>query len=144
MNITSRSKPAGTSPAGAPLLRHGLLGATLVSAATVLAGCNYAFSPLASQDSFFASPSSSADRVGSEASATIEGHRALLAVQRACGNATPPVDQTEVDGQGNAGTGCRAQSTPVYGRRAEAYRRWVEDNIRVLPAPSETATSSGG
>lgn len=107
--------------------------------AVLLGGCQGAGGPLSARDSFFASPSSVAAHIGLEAGTTIEAHRDLAAMQRACG-ASPAV----ADLQAKPNIDCRERTSRFFGRRAEAYRRWVEDQIRELPSPEETAASAGG
>jgi len=37
---------------------------------------------------------------------------------------------------------CGQRATRFFGRRAEAYRRWVEDQVRELPPPGAAASTA--
>ena len=70
---------------------------------------------------------------------TLGSGRGLLELQRACGAADPTVDSRE-----DTGVSCDRRAPRFFGRRAAAYRRWVEDQVRELPEPAATASSAGG
>ena len=103
-----------------------------------MSGCQMFPGSVATMDSFLSSPKTSADRVGDEATATLERNQALLEIQRGCGAAIPTGDPEE-----RPNLACAVDATSVHGRRAEAYRRWVEDQVRELPASSEAASGGG-
>ena len=145
--------------------------AAVILLAALAAGCAR---PLAVQHEFFGPLNGNADRVGTQAQHTIGHHRAQQVARRACGSsaaAPVPAGETSVTAgpvgvpAGEAGVppgpaaGFAAASraalvelcadgarTPAaaYGGASNAYRRWVEDQVRELPAASETAASAAG
>lgn len=136
MAIISRGLFPSGSDARVPIAGRWLPGVT-VAVTALLMGCRDARGPLAAQDSFFASPPSVTEHIGLEASAAIELHQALVAGQRACGAAREAADLPE-----ETAFLCHRRTTRFFGRRAEAYRRWVEDQVRELPSPDSTASSA--
>ena len=130
---------AGPWPLRMSILRHGVLGATALTATVTLVSCQSDLSSLATRDPFYASPSASAEQVGFETSITIARQKGLLEIQRACGDTRAADELRE-----NLDIVCQVRPAGFYGRTAEAYRRWVEDHVRELPAPSESASSIGG
>ena len=138
--------------------------ATLVLAA-LAAGCGR---PLAVQHEYFASTAGSAAKATSDAHHAVSRYRALQAAQRACAEPMPaasasPVSPASRSGSATASSAARgpdpgaaaarealadlcAPRPPVaaYGGVSGAYRRWVEDRVRELPATSETAASAAG
>lgn len=127
--------------------------AAALLAAALAAGCA---PPLARQHGYFASPSDSAARAGAQARHTLNHHHALQAVRRAC--AAPMPDAAPLPPGPDLGrpaaraalagicVTAAARTVPVstHGAASNAYRRWVEDRVRELPAPSETAASAAG
>ena len=121
------------------------------------AGCGR---PLAVQHEFFEPLSGAADRIGTQAWHVIGHHRAYQIVRHACGSsAAAPLPAGEARVPAGPAAGFAAanraaladlcagrERTPAaaYGGTSNAYRRWVEDDIRELPAASETATSAAG
>lgn len=130
----SRSTPDGRAPAVCRRCPE----AVAVAVAALLVGCQDARGPLAARDPFFASPPLAASHIGLEAGATIGTHQDLALNQRACAASGETIDLEE-----ETGILCREQTTRFFGRRAEAYRRWVEDQIRELPEPGATASAAG-
>ena len=139
--------------------RTGRVAATVVLLAALAPGC---MPPLAHQDEYFSSTSRSIANANAEALGTVRHHRALQAVKHACPR---PARFAPASGRGvefpsgrdiasppertALATLCAstdAQSRPVsaHGATSNAYRRWVEDEVRELPDPSETAASAGG
>lgn len=133
----------------------------LAAALLLAAGC---MRPLASQHEFFAPGSGTAALASIKAGHTLSHHRALQAAQRACGapaladasgpNSERPGSEPGPD-PGHAAAlraladicaGTVADPGPVaaHGATSNAFRRWTEDNVRELPAPSETAASAAG
>lgn len=135
MAITSRRQLLSAPDACARTGRRWFPGAAAAAVAALLAGCQDAHGPLAARDSFFASPPPAVGHIGLATGTTIEAYQDLVAIQRACGAA-----RASIDPQAETGIPCRPQTTRFFGRRAEAYRRWVEDQVRELPAPGVTAS----
>ena len=123
---------------------------------TFAAGCGR---PLAFQHEFFMPLSDPADRIGDRAQHAVSHHRALQAAQWACGpgaaSALLPPDEADLRDGPNPGLEaargaladiCVTPARPVaaHGAGSEAYRRWVEDQVRNLPGASETAASATG
>ena len=138
MAITSRSR----SRPGPDARRSGArrrFPAAAVAAAACLAGCQGVDGSLSARSAFFASPSSIAGQVGLATTATIEAHQDLAVTQRLCASAP----ETETADPQEAWIVCDRRATAFHGRRAEAYRRWVEDQVRELPAPTDTASAAG-
>ena len=131
------------------------LGAVLL--AVLAAGCGR---PLAVQHEFFSPLSGNADRIGAQASHAVSHHRALHAAHRECG--PPPSGSVAWSASDRARGGpdpgttaadaaladlCDTPARPpvaAHGATSNAYRRWVEDNVRELPAASETAAGAAG
>ena len=125
--------------------------------ALLAAGCGR---PLAVQHEFFSPMSGNADRIGAQVSHAVSHHRAAHAVHREC--APPPSGPVAWRATDPAGDGPNPGSTtadaalanlcdtparpPVaaHGATSNAYQRWVDDNVRALPSPSETAAGAGG
>ena len=142
------------------LLRPLAVAAVLLFAA----GC---MRPLAHQHEFFAPRSGVAALASIKTGHAINHHRALQAAQRACGS--PALADASVPGSERPGperpdpgpepghaaalralavvcAGTVADPGPVaaHGATSNAFRRWTEDEVRELPAPSETAASAAG
>ena len=123
--------------------------------------------PLAVQHEFFGPLSGNADRIGTQAGHALDHHRALQVARHACGpSAAAPVPAGETSvptGEAGVPAGPAAgfaaanraaladlcadgegAPTAAYGGTSNAYRRWVEDQVRELPAASETAASAAG
>ena len=125
--------------------------------AALCAGCGR---PLALQHEFFEPLSGSADRIGTQARHAISHHRALQVARHACGTsaaAPAPAEETSAPGGPGAGfatasrealaTLCASEEQrpqAAYGGASNAYRRWVEDEVRELPETAETAASAAG
>ena len=140
-----------------PSFRHLSRIAAAMLLATLCAGC---VRPLAWQHEFFEPLNGSADRIGMQARHAIGHHRALQAARHACRSdeaASVPAEETNVPDGPSAGFAaanrkaladlCAAGGqTPAaaYGGTSNAYRRWVEDQVRELPQASETAASAAG
>ena len=140
MATTSRHRSLAVRTARTVVARHQLAAAAAVAmAAVLLGGCQGAGGPLSARDSFFTSPSSAAAHISLEAGTTIVAHRDLAEMQRACGASSAVADL-----QAKPNIDCRERTSRFFGRRAAAYRRWVEDQVRELPEPEETAASAGG
>ena len=126
--------------------------------AALCAGCGR---PLALQHEFFEPLSGSADRIGTQArhanrpSPGTAGRPAGLWDER--GPAPAPAEETSAPG--GPGTGFAAASREAlatlcaaeerrpeaaYGGASNAYRRWVEDDVRELPEAEETAAPAAG
>ena len=124
--------------------------AAAVLLAALAAGC---MRPLAVQDEYFSSPSRSIARANAEALGTVRHHRALQAAQHACPR---PARSAVAAGPDLGAPAHRAAlagicASPVarpppasaHGSLSNAYRRWLKDQVRELPAPSETSASAG-
>ena len=116
--------------------------------------------PLAVQHEFFSPTNGTADRISMQTQHAIDHHRALQGARHACrstGAVTASQGVTNVpDGpsSGFAATAdealaelCASQRRPApaaYGATSNAYRRWVEDQVRDLPEAAETAAAAAG
>ena len=132
----------------------------IASTMLLVALCTGCVRPLAVQHEFFEPLNGSADRIGMQTRHAIGHHRALQAARFACGsNAAAPVPAEEANVPDGPSAGFAAANrkaladlcaaggqTPAaaYGGTSNAYRRWVEDQVRELPAASETAASAAG
>ena len=134
MNIISSRQPAEPLAAYRQALRRTVHRVAVLSGAAFLSGCQMFPDSVATMEPFLSSPKATADLIGDEANAALERNRALLDIQQACGVAGPTGDAEE-----SPNSACAANATSVHGRRAEAYRRWVEDEVRKLPAASDSA-----
>ena len=136
--------------------RHArILGAVLL--AVLAAGCGR---PLALQHEFFSPMNGNADRIGAQARYAVSHHRALQAVQHACGTPSsasiaPGVPDHARGGPNPGSTAanealadlCDTPARPpvaAHGATSNAYERWVEDKVRDLPSTSETAAGAAG
>ena len=142
-----RKRPAPN----ALVARPGRAAATAVLLAAFASGC---MRPLAVQDEYFSSPGRSIARANAETLGTVRHHRALQAAQHACPrparSAAPsgpdlgaPAHQAAL-AEICASTVARPPPASAHGSLSNAYRRWLEDRVRELPDPSETAVSAGG
>ena len=129
----------------------GRAGAAVVLLAALASGC---MRPLALQDEYFSSPSRSIAATNAEALRTVRHHRALQTAQHACPRPARPAAAASGPDFGSqaaraalAGicTSTVAEPRPVsaHGSTSNAHRRWVEDRVRELPDPSESAASVG-
>ncbi len=125
--------------------------------AALCAGCGR---PLALQHEFFEPLSGSADRIGTQARHAISHHRALQIARQACGTsaaAPAPAEETSAPGGPDSGFAaanrealaalCASEgrrTEAAYGGASNAYRRWVEDEVRELPETAETAAPAAG
>ena len=125
--------------------------------AALCAGCGR---PLALQHEFFEPLSGSADRIGTQARHAISHHRALQVARQACRASAPapaPAEETSAPGGPSAGFATASREAlaalcvsegrrpeAAYGGTSNAYRRWVEDEVRELPETAETAASAAG
>ena len=115
--------------------------------------------PLAVQHEFFSPVSGAADRVSTQTQHTLSHHRAMQVARRACRSPAPATaspDESNAPGGPNPAFAAAREAlaelcaTPqgppaaAYGGTSNAYRRWVEDQVRELPEPSETAASAAG
>ena len=116
--------------------------------------------PLAIQHEFFEPSGGVADRIGTRAWHAVGHHRAQQVARHACGSsAAAPVPAGEVPVPTGPAAGFTAANrealavlcadgepapAAAYGGTSNAYRRWVEDQVRELPAASETAASAAG
>ena len=108
---------------------------------------------LAQKDAYFSSSSATLSRVGAERERLMAYHQALQAVQLRCaarGSAAEPSGVGPAGRPALAGVPgrqdelCAAQGThAAQGGVSNAYRRWVEDRVRPLPEPSDSASSVG-
>ena len=151
--------PRHRSPPGRrPGLRHRPAAVTAVMLAAFAAGC---MRPLAVQDEYFAPMGGAVARASVETRHAVSHDRALQAAQRACpataalaprlepGRPAGGPDRGRVAARDALAEVCAAtiaRTAPVsaHGAASNAHRRWVEDEVRELPAPSETASSIGG
>ena len=127
----------------------------VVLLAVLAAGCGR---PLAVQHEFFSPMSGNADRIGAQANHAVTHHRALHAAHRECG--PPPSGTVAWRAPDPAGGGpnpgptaadealanlCDTPARPpvaAHGATSNAYRRWVDGDVRELPAPSGAAGGS--
>lgn len=127
--------------------------ATALSVVLLLGGCQ---ERLAQRDSYFAPLNGLSVSLHSETEHVLDYHQALQAALHGCreghGTASPGVM-----GGGNAVServldpGAQARicassgvTHAAHGAPLNGYRRWVEDQVRELPSPTETASSIGG
>ena len=139
MGTTTSCPDTKEDPGHGPAFRLRLAGAALLVPAVFLLGCEGPRSPLALQDPFYASPATTVRHVASEARTLVNSYRELPGIQHACRTTGEAVR----DASGVPPAACRAPAAGFYGRQAEAFRRWVEDQIRELPAPTEAASAAG-
>ena len=122
--------------------------------AAFLAGalCAACHEPLAVRNPFHGAPAQSAAALDTKTLQVLTQHRALQAVRRACSAPLPPGGIRIRPGLGSPETGkppgdpCSMSRPPPgasHGGILNAYRRWVDDQVRDLPDPSKTATRAG-
>lgn len=122
--------------------------------AFLVAGCH---ERLAYQDEYFSPFSGAITAVRAETQRLVTYHEALQALQRPCARKpSPPVSPDAVSLHGPipevASTGEAEMPSCIpangthaaYGSASNAYTRWVQDRVRPLPDPSETASSITG
>ncbi len=133
----------------------GRVGAALLLA-VLAAGC---WRPLASRDEFFRPTNDPVAAVHVDTRLTLDRHRALQTVRRACAAPAPapPAGPPAATGDGpDLGAPaarealdrlCADRARPpvaAHGSASAAYRRWVTDDVRELPSPAETASAASG
>jgi len=128
--------------------------ATAMLTVLFVAGCQ---GRLAQQDEYFAPFSEAVNAVSAETERLVTFHKALHALRRPCTNNKSSGLSEEavivhgpVPGGASVGVARQGSCIPptrtsaAYGSVANAYTRWVEDRVRPLPDPSETASSIAG
>lgn len=128
--------------------------AAAILLAVLGAGCAR---PLAMQHEFYSPVNGTADRLRIQAQHAVSHHRALQVVRHACRSHSPmPPEETSAPAEPDPGVAAaraalnelcaRPARAPAaaYGGASDAYRRWVEDQVRDLPEASETAASAAG
>ena len=120
----------------------------------LVAGCQ---GRLAQKDDYFSPFSGVVTAVKDETVRLVTYHEALHALRRFCTSEAstavssdalsvrdpvPGVTSTAEARQRSCIPSTRRSA--AYGSTANAYRRWVEDRVRPLPDPSETASSISG
>ena len=144
------------NPNASPLVS---LSAALALIATLAAGgC---VRQLAVEDEYFAAAGGSGTRSLAATQHLLSHYRAWQAAQRWCSDvpsqAGPPPEDARLPSGPALGAAsarealhglCAAIPPPhpvtAHGAAANAYRRWVEDNVRELPEASQTAASAAG
>ena len=117
---------------------------------------------LAQKHEFFASASGTNAEIASETERVLAHHAAVQVARRACTRGGPTGASPSTDPSGaRASAHAPLRTVPageawadlcgtpkgtyaVHGARLNGYRRWVEDKVRELPQPSDTASSVGG
>ena len=127
--------------------------AATLSVVLLLGGCQ---ERLAQRDSYFAPLRGLSVSLHAETEQVLDYHQAMQAALHGC-NERPGAASSSLVGSGNAvpegaldpgaqARLCASSGTThaAHGAPLNGYRRWVEDRVRELPAPSETASSIGG
>ena len=122
--------------------------------AVIVAGCQ---ERLAQRDAYFAPLGGLSASLHSETERMVNYHRALQAARHGCLDRQRPgasSDDAGIEGmtaEGAGGEDAHAQlcgssglTHAAHGAPLNGYRRWVGDQVRPLPDPSETASSIGG
>jgi len=120
----------------------------------VAAGCQ---ERLAQRDAYFAPLSGLSTSLHAETEHALDYHQTLQAALLGCGERQDRAASPGGSGSASAvleGTGDRetharlcassGMTHAAHGAPLNGYRRWVQDAVRPLPAPSETASSIGG
>ena len=100
---------------------------------------------LAQKQEFFSPMSTARAGSGARTERVLRYHQAAQAARRAC-DAAEPVDADVVSARAAWLRLCATagRSRAAYGGPMKAYDRWVNDEVRELPAPTETGASVGG
>lgn len=141
----------------AKILRRTPIPLRLVMAIPVVAlvaGCQ---ERLAQRDAYFAPLSGLSTSLHAETEQTLHYHQALQAALLECGERQDGAVSASGSGSGNTAPEGRPGSDAharlcassgaahaAHGGPLNGYRRWVDDKVRELPAPTETASSIGG
>lgn len=112
---------------------------------------------LAQKHEFFASASGTRTEIAFETERVLAHYGAVAAARHECVKSSPSADSsgahvlvetplwTAPAGEAWADMcGVPKGAYAVHGARFNGYRRWVEDKVRELPQPSDTASSVGG
>ena len=128
----------------------------VVLLATLAAGCAR---PLALRHEFFSPLNGTSAGINERARHAVDHHRALQAARHGCpapAHASTPAGETDPAGDPDFGPAaarealaelCSAPARPpvaAYGATSNAYRRWVEDQVRELPEAVETGAGAAG
>ena len=142
-----------------PFLHRGHAAGRIVAAmllATLAAGC---VRPLAVQHEHFSPLNGTISGISERTRHAVSHHRALQAARHRClapVHASVPPNEAELREGPNLGPAaarealaelCATPARPpvaAYGATSNAYRRWVEDQVRELPEVSETAAGAAG
>ena len=145
-------------PIGQYLFRPLRIALTMLIVVSV-SGC---WERLAQKHEFFASASGTNAEIAFETEHVMAHHAAVSAARRQCAKGGPSGVFTSANSSSaSALAGTPLLSAPsgeawtdlcgtpkaaytVHGARFNGYRRWVEDRVRELPQPSDTASSVGG
>ncbi len=112
--------------------------------------------PLAIQDEYFAPGNGTATRSHVATRHLVSHHRALQAALRQCAAASGGAGEDTLTGPELGDASAREAldrlcasippppSVAAYGATSNAYRRWVNDDVRELPESSRTAASAAG
>ena len=141
------------------LHHHGHCAVRIVAAmllATLAAGC---VRPLAVQHDFFSPSNGTTAGIGERTRHAVSHHRALQAARNWCSapvHASLPPNDTELAKGPDFGSAAAREalaelcgtlarpSVAAHGATSNAYRRWVEDQVRDLPKASATAADAAG
>ena len=114
----------------------------MVVLAVLASGCH---ERLAQRHAHFAPMSAPAAAFAAETERVLRYQQAVQAARRACDGAAPAA--AHALGAGAAASrlcASAAGSRTAHGGLSTAYDRWVKEEVRELPAPSETGASVGG
>lgn len=100
---------------------------------------------LAQKQEYFSPTSAVRDGSGARTERVLRYHQAAQAARRAC-NAAEPVAADIVSARAAWLRHCATtgRSRAAHGGLSNAFDRWVNEEVRQLPTPTETAASVGG
>ena len=115
----------------------------VIVVAILVGGCQ---PRLAERHEYFSSTSGLSNQVTTETERVLRYHQRLQAARRACLTTESGAALPETVSSDKLVCAPQGRTRAAYGSRANAYQRWVEDGVRRLPSPSQSASSisSGG
>ena len=106
--------------------------------ALLTGGC---YERLVQKDAYFSPLKGTSSKVASETQRVLRYYEELQAARRACAAGASAGASQGTLAPGGLRCAPPQRTRAAHGGALNAYRRWADDRVRQLPAPSETASS---